>query len=261
MRPPLPDATTTALDTYLDELARWSAHLNLTAVPREQAWSRHIEQALDLLDVAAPVSGCRVVDIGSGGGVPAVVFAIVRPDIRVTMLEADVRKSGFLVHVAGMLGLRNVEVEFDSRREGRTPSRHARELRPRHLPRHSASGRPVRTGASAAQGRRQPLRAGHRCAVDARGMRGGCRGVRWGRAAGTNQRRPAHREGLDDAGGLSAPGRGSQQAADQLSRRAMAAVATERSFQGNAPAAVSIVFSWPLPAQSTVSPAAAWSTA
>jgi 16S rRNA (guanine527-N7)-methyltransferase len=111
MRPPLPDATTTALDTYLDELARWSAHLNLTAVPRDQAWSRHIEEALDLLDVAAPAPGCRVVDIGSGGGVPAIVFAIVRPDIRVTMLEADVRKSGFLVHVAGMLGLKNVEVE------------------------------------------------------------------------------------------------------------------------------------------------------
>jgi 16S rRNA (guanine527-N7)-methyltransferase len=111
MRPPLSDATTTALDTYLDELARWSAHLNLTAVPREQAWSRHIEEALDLLDVAAPASGCRVVDVGSGGGVPAVVFAVVRPDIRVTMLEADVRKSGFLVHVAGLLGLRNVEVE------------------------------------------------------------------------------------------------------------------------------------------------------
>ena len=111
MRPPLSDATTTALDAYLDELAHWSAHLNLTAVPRDQAWTRHIEEALDLLDVAAPAAGCRVVDIGSGSGVPAIVLAIVRPDIRVTMLEADVRKSGFLVHVAGLLGLRNVEVE------------------------------------------------------------------------------------------------------------------------------------------------------
>jgi 16S rRNA (guanine527-N7)-methyltransferase len=107
----LTEATTTSLDTYLDELARWSAHLNLTAIPRDRMWSRHVEEALELLEVAAPSPGSRVVDIGTGGGIPAVVIAVVRPDLRVTMLEADVRKSGFLVHIAGLLKLRGVEVE------------------------------------------------------------------------------------------------------------------------------------------------------
>jgi 16S rRNA (guanine527-N7)-methyltransferase len=111
VRPQLSEATTVALDAYLDELASWSAHLNLTTVPRERMWSRHVDEVLELLDVAAPAHGNRVVDIGSGGGVPGVVLAILRPDLRVTMLEADRRKSGFLMHVAGLLRLSGVEVE------------------------------------------------------------------------------------------------------------------------------------------------------
>jgi 16S rRNA (guanine527-N7)-methyltransferase len=109
--PPLADETIVALDAYLDELARWSAHINLTTVPRDLMWSRHVEESLELLDIAGPPAGSHVVDIGSGGGIPALIIAIVRPDLRVTMLEADVRKSGFLVHVAGMLKLSRVEVE------------------------------------------------------------------------------------------------------------------------------------------------------
>jgi 16S rRNA (guanine527-N7)-methyltransferase len=109
--PKLSDATTVALDRYLDELSRWSSNLNLTAIPREQMWARHVVESLDLLEVAAPKVGCRIVDIGSGGGVPALVLAIVRPDLRVTLFESDVRKSGFLMHVSGLLGLRGVEVE------------------------------------------------------------------------------------------------------------------------------------------------------
>jgi len=105
------EAATAALDAYLDELAGWSAHLNLTTIPREQMWSRHVDEVFGLLEVAAPAHGSRVVDIGSGGGVPGIVIAIVRPDLRVTMLEADKRKSGFLMHVAGLLRLSGVEVD------------------------------------------------------------------------------------------------------------------------------------------------------
>lgn len=111
MRPQVSEATTLALDAYLDELATWSAHLNLTTIPREQMWSRHVDEVIDLLEVAAPAQGSRVVDIGSGGGVPGIVVAMLRPDLRVTMLEADRRKSGFLMHVAGLLRLSGVEVD------------------------------------------------------------------------------------------------------------------------------------------------------
>jgi 16S rRNA (guanine527-N7)-methyltransferase len=113
MRPHQPGDRNATLEAYLDELARWSQHLNLTSIPRDQMWSRNIAEAEELLEVAAPGTGCSVVDIGSGGGVPGVVIAILRPDLSMTLLDADRRKSGFLIHVAGLLGLQSVHVVAD----------------------------------------------------------------------------------------------------------------------------------------------------
>ncbi len=111
------------LDAYLDELDRWSERLNLTSIPRDQAWSRNVAEAEELLEEAAPGTGSRVIDIGSGGGVPGIVIAILRPDLQMTLLDADRRKGGFLIHVAGLLGLQSVHVvaeraEDAGRREG-----------------------------------------------------------------------------------------------------------------------------------------------
>ena len=98
------------LERYLDELDLWTRRLNLTTVPRAAAWDRHVEEALALLAAAAPEPGDRVLDIGSGGGIPGVVVAIMRPDLDLTLLDADRRKAGFLVHVCGLFGLEKVEV-------------------------------------------------------------------------------------------------------------------------------------------------------
>ncbi|MGA8415110.1 MAG: 16S rRNA (guanine(527)-N(7))-methyltransferase RsmG [Candidatus Dormiibacterota bacterium] len=99
------------LDAYLDELERWSARLNLTSIRREQMWARNVAEVEALLDVIAPPHGCRAVDIGSGGGVPGIVIAVLRPDLSVTLIDSDRRKSAFLIHVAGLLGLSRVRVE------------------------------------------------------------------------------------------------------------------------------------------------------
>jgi 16S rRNA (guanine527-N7)-methyltransferase len=99
------------LDSYFDEIERWSSRLNLTSIPREQMWWRNVGEAMELLEVAAPPARSRVVDIGSGGGVPGIVLAIIRPDLEVTLVEADRRKSAFLVHVSGLLGLSGIAVE------------------------------------------------------------------------------------------------------------------------------------------------------
>ena len=99
------------LDAYLDELERWSARLNLTSIPRDRMWSRNVVEVEELLAVAEPAPGSRVVDIGSGGGVPGMVIGIVRPDLSVTLIDSDQRKAGFLIHVAGLLGLSHVDVE------------------------------------------------------------------------------------------------------------------------------------------------------
>jgi 16S rRNA (guanine527-N7)-methyltransferase len=123
MSPRRPGDTNATLDAYLDELDRWSQRLNLTSIPREHMWARNISEAEELLEVAAPAAGSSVIDIGSGGGVPGVAIAILRPDLVMTLLDADRRKSGFLIHVAGLLGLRSVHIVADraedaGRREG-----------------------------------------------------------------------------------------------------------------------------------------------
>jgi 16S rRNA (guanine527-N7)-methyltransferase len=99
------------LDAYLDELGHWSTRVNLTSIPRELMWERNVVEVEGLLRVAAPPPHSSVVDIGSGGGVPGIVIAILRPDLRVTLLDSDQRKTGFLTHVAGLLGLSGVTVE------------------------------------------------------------------------------------------------------------------------------------------------------
>jgi 16S rRNA (guanine527-N7)-methyltransferase len=110
MRPhPTGDRNAT-LEAYLDELDRWSQRLNLTAIPRDQGWVRNVAEAEVLLLATDPEPGSTVIDIGSGGGMPGIVIAILRPDLEMTLLDADRRKSGFLIHVAGLLGLRAVRV-------------------------------------------------------------------------------------------------------------------------------------------------------
>lgn len=100
-------------ERYLDELYRWAPRLNLTTVPREQAWSRHIEESLHLLDVANPEAGARVCDVGSGAGLPGVPIALTRPDLRVVLCEPDSRRAAFLAHVTGLLELENVDVRVE----------------------------------------------------------------------------------------------------------------------------------------------------
>jgi 16S rRNA (guanine527-N7)-methyltransferase len=125
--PTVPDARQRRLlERHLDELETWNRRLNLTAVPREHAWERHVEESLALLEAMAPGGGWRVVDVGAGGGIPGLVVAVMRPDLAVTLVDADRRKAGFLVHAAGLLDLDNVTVVGRRAEEmGRDPEHQA----------------------------------------------------------------------------------------------------------------------------------------
>lgn len=98
------------LQRYLDELYRFNERINLTTVPVDQAWQRHILESEALLTVLHPVREARVVDIGSGAGVPGIPLAILDDGLDITLVESDARRCGFLVHVSGLLGLRTVAV-------------------------------------------------------------------------------------------------------------------------------------------------------
>lgn len=100
------------LRRYFDRLLLENHELNLTAIrDRKEAWSRHIVESLRLLPWVEHPN--RLLDLGSGGGVPGMVLAIARPDIRVTLLEATAKKARFLETTAAVLGLSNVSVVWD----------------------------------------------------------------------------------------------------------------------------------------------------
>jgi 16S rRNA (guanine527-N7)-methyltransferase len=104
------DAQRRLLELHLDELDTWNRRLNLSAVPRDRAWERHVDESLALLAAADLARGAECADLGSGGGVPGIAVAVLRPDVHLTLIESDRRKAGFLVHVCGLLGLPNVRV-------------------------------------------------------------------------------------------------------------------------------------------------------
>src|SRR3989475_2106435 len=92
-------------DSRLSQLARMiSEWPGLVSGPADQL----IEDALVLLDHLC--SAIRLVDVGSGGGLPGLPLKIARPGLAVTLIEADSGKAAFLVQACARLGLFDVEV-------------------------------------------------------------------------------------------------------------------------------------------------------
>ncbi|CAM2973315.1 16S rRNA (guanine(527)-N(7))-methyltransferase RsmG [Mycobacterium intermedium] len=111
----VPDAAVQLFGDRLD-LARRYAHWLATAGvergllgPREaeRVWDRHLLNSVAIAELLR--DGERVVDVGSGAGLPGLPLAIARPDLRVVLLEPLLRRSEFLSEVVADLGL-DVEV-------------------------------------------------------------------------------------------------------------------------------------------------------
>jgi len=110
------------IQRYAELLLDWNRAVNLTG-------ARTMEEVLaqiaagDVL-LAVPWTGIgRVIDIGSGGGLPAIPLAVAMPQVHFTLLEANARKCAFLEQVAAALTLTNVAVAAGRAEElGRQPA-------------------------------------------------------------------------------------------------------------------------------------------
>lgn len=102
------DALPTA--TAYAELLATEGTLRGLIGPREvpRLWERHLVNCALVTDLVAP--GATVCDIGSGAGLPGLVMAIRRPDLRVTLVEPLLRRTTFLEEAVEVLDLSNVEV-------------------------------------------------------------------------------------------------------------------------------------------------------
>lgn len=101
------------LGAYVELLARWNKKINLTALPLNPP----TDQTLDRLIVEPLIAAGRVeasdrlaVDVGSGGGSPAIPLKLAASHLRMVMVESRTRKSAFLREAVRELGLPDVEV-------------------------------------------------------------------------------------------------------------------------------------------------------
>ncbi len=105
----LPADAQRKLDAYLDLLVKWNRTFNLTAI-RERAdmVTHHLNDALAILPHLPGAQALRVLDVGTGAGVPGIPLAIARPDWRVVLLDSSQKKVAFLTQAAIELELANV---------------------------------------------------------------------------------------------------------------------------------------------------------
>lgn len=117
----LEDVQLSALERYLELLARWNATINLTALPLDGfpdttldrligeplLASRFLPAARSRVDADAGQGGLSLFDLGTGGGSPALPLKIIRPDLQLTMVESRDRKSAFLREAIRVLELRD----------------------------------------------------------------------------------------------------------------------------------------------------------
>ena len=93
---------------YLQLLQKWNKTYNLTAIDQMGQMVTH--HALDALAVVPYFKGQRVIDVGTGGGVPGFLIAIMCPDKHVVLLDAVGKKARFMRQVKRELHLQNTEI-------------------------------------------------------------------------------------------------------------------------------------------------------
>ncbi|MFC9427347.1 16S rRNA (guanine(527)-N(7))-methyltransferase RsmG [Streptomyces sp. NPDC059255] len=114
--PPAPDEARTVFGEFFPEAVRYAELLADAGVkrgligPREvpRLWERHMLNCAVLSEVVP--EGVMVCDVGSGAGLPGIPLALVRPDLKITLLEPLLRRTNFLQEVVELLGLDHVTV-------------------------------------------------------------------------------------------------------------------------------------------------------
>jgi 16S rRNA (guanine527-N7)-methyltransferase len=114
--PPPPDIAATVFDAALDRVVAYAQMLAVDGTARgllgphevPRLWDRHVLNCAVVAELVP--DGSRLIDVGSGAGLPGVVLALARPDLSVVLLESLARRVAFLEECRDRLTMRNVSV-------------------------------------------------------------------------------------------------------------------------------------------------------
>lgn len=107
---PLPPAMTEALGTYANLLVAWNEKVNLTAITDDEGIAiRHFVDSLSVVPLVP--EGATLIDVGTGAGFPGIPVALVRSDVRVTLLDSLDKRVKFLNAVLSELALKNARTQ------------------------------------------------------------------------------------------------------------------------------------------------------
>lgn len=97
---------------YVALLQKWNKTYSITAIATvDKMISYHVLDSLTLLPHLTDVAIKTLLDVGSGGGMPGIPLAIARPDLAITLLDSNQKKTAFLRQAILELGLKNVTVK------------------------------------------------------------------------------------------------------------------------------------------------------
>jgi len=107
----LPSGIAERLARYLALLQKWNRVYNLTAIrDSDRMITHHLLDALAVLPHVGDARSLRLLDVGSGAGIPGMPLALARPEWQVTLLDSNHKKGAFMQQAVAELGAGNVDV-------------------------------------------------------------------------------------------------------------------------------------------------------
>lgn len=109
-----------ALETYAGMLCEWNQKMNLTAITDPEGIAeKHFYDSVYPFTFLPPDEGASLIDVGTGAGFPSLPLAIMRPDIKLTMLDSLNKRINFLGEVCGQVGVQAELIHGRAEESGR----------------------------------------------------------------------------------------------------------------------------------------------
>ena len=95
---------------YKDLLLKWNKSINLTSINNKEIVTHHF---LDCLAVIPFIKSSSLLDVGTGAGLPGIVIAIIKPDIKISLIDKVGKKITFIKRVLAELDIKNVQTHHN----------------------------------------------------------------------------------------------------------------------------------------------------